>query len=179
MWPDVDEHVEVIERDLSRFGLVRSVFHTARLGGSDGQRNRTSVCPAQSWRHTSDEVGRNRWHGVVDHHGSSQPDRKPSSEQCREMDWFLEGAATLCGCGESEQVSDRSRSKDSDPESAYVLMRWGVPPGGWRCEHRFDDAACCRCCTNLRLRHARAWRTSSPRGRTNLTETLPGRVRSI
>jgi hypothetical protein len=50
------------------------------------------------------------------------PDRKACSEQGGEMDRFLEGAAALRGGGESEQVGDRSRSKDGDPESAYVLM---------------------------------------------------------
>ena len=31
----------------------------------------------------------------------------------------LQGAAALCGGGESEQVSDRPRAQDWDPESSY------------------------------------------------------------
>lgn len=179
MWSDVYEQVKIIERDVGRFGLVRSVYHTARLGASDGQRSRTSVCPAQSWRHTPDEMSRDRRHSVVDHHTSPQSGRKSCGEQCGKMNRFLEGATALCGGGESEQVCDRSRTKDSDPKSADVFMRRRVSPGRPSCEHRFNDSAYRRRRTNVRLRHARAWRTSSPRGRTNLTGTLPGRVRSI
>jgi hypothetical protein len=50
------------------------------------------------------------------------PDSEASRKQYGQMDRFLEGAATLCGCGESEQVSDRSRTKDRDPEPANVRM---------------------------------------------------------
>ena len=126
MGPDVDEHVEVSEQDVCWFGLIRGVFHAARLGTSTGHRYRLCVSPAQGWWHSSDEVSRNRWHRVVDHHGSVHSDRKASSEQCGEMNGFLEGAAALCGGGESEQVSNRSRTKDRDPESADVLMSGGV-----------------------------------------------------
>jgi hypothetical protein len=175
----VDEHVEVIERDLGRFGLVRCMFHPARLGESADHRHRSSVSSSEGRWHPSDEAWRHRWHGVVDHNRPVKSDRKACREQRGEMYRFLEGAAALRGGGESEQVSDRPRSKDRDPESAHVLVRGGVPSRRCRCEHRFDHRAYrCRH-TDLRLRHARAWRTSFLKGRTNLTETRPGRVRSI
>ena len=124
MRPHIDEHVEVTDRYLGRFGLERSVLHTGRLDNSDGQRHRPCVGSTQGRRHTSDEVWRHGRDGVVDHHRSLNPDRKACSEQSGEMDGFLEGAAALCGGGESEQVSNRSRTKDRDPESAHVRVRW-------------------------------------------------------
>lgn len=77
--------------------------------------------PECRW-HASHETWRYRRYGVVDHHRTVEFDRKTGSEQSRQMHWFLEGAAALCGCGESKQVSDRSRTKDRYPELAYVLM---------------------------------------------------------
>ena len=62
----------------------------------------------------------------------------------------------MCGGGESEQVSNRSRTKDRDPESADVLMCGGVSARWCNGEHRFDDSSLRRSGTNLRLRHARA-----------------------
>jgi hypothetical protein len=132
VWSDIDEYIEVLERDLCRFGIVRSVFHPARLGSSADHRYRPSMGPAKGRWHTSDQMRGHGWHRVVDHHRAVNPDGKASSEQRREMNRFLEGAAALRGGGESEQVSDRPRSKDRDPESADVLVRWGVPGGGSR-----------------------------------------------
>ena len=94
------------------------------------------------------------------------------------MDGFLEGAAAMCSGGESKQVCDRSRSKDRYPESAHVLVGGRVTKVLWTCElwcHEFSGR--CRG-SHVGLRHARVRRTGFQGGRTNLTETRPGRVRS-
>ena len=174
----VDEQVEAIEVDVFRIGLGLVVVHTTRLGESTDHGRRCCVSAAKGGRESCDDMGWN-WRNAVWHHDRpTRSNRKSGGDQCGKVHGFLEGAAAMCSGGESKQVCDRSRSKDRNPESPHVLVGGRISRDSWMCElrcHEFPG----RCGgSHLLLRHARVRRTSFQGGRTNLTETRPGRVRS-